>query len=374
MKAISIIGAGLGGLTLARVLRVHGVAATVYEAELSALSRAQGGHLDIHIHNGQRALEAAGLTSAFHAIIHQGGQATRVLDRHGAVLLEEPDDGTGQRPEVPRGELRSILLEALPSDAVQWGKKLAKVSALGSGRHELTFADGFSVETDLLVGADGAWSMVRPLLSDARPHYTGVSFVELYLHDADARHPAAAMAAGGGSLFAGAPGQAITAHREANGVLHTYVQLQRSSEWISAIDFGDAAGSKARIAAEFDGWAPELTALITESDTAPVLRMIYALPDSHRWDRVPGVTLLGDAAHLMIPAGEGANLAMFDGAELARAIAAQPDDLEAAISSYEAGMFARSAPEAAAAREVIEVLLGDRSPLGLAEFLAGALQ
>jgi 2-polyprenyl-6-methoxyphenol hydroxylase-like FAD-dependent oxidoreductase len=369
---VTIIGAGLGGLTLARVLHVHGIPATICEAEPSAETRTQGGQLDIHENNGQLALGAAGLTDEFRAIIHEGGEASRALDQHGAVLLDQPDDGTAGRPEVLRGDLRRILLDSLPGEMIQWGRKVTDVRPLGDGQHELTFADGPTVTTSLLVGADGAWSKIRPLLSDARPEYVGTTFIETYLHDADERHPATAEAVGRGAMYALTPGKGIVAHREAGGILHTYVELNRPAEWVASIDFTDAAAATARVLAEFDGWAPELTALITDAETAPVPRMIYALPDGHRWDRVPGVTLLGDAAHLMPPSGEGANLAMFDGAELGKAIAAHPGDTEAALTAYEGAMFPRSESEAADAHLILELCLGDRAPFGLIDFFTGA--
>jgi hypothetical protein len=71
--------------------------------------------LDIHHNNGQLALKTAGLFGKFLEIIHPGGQETRALDKHGNVLLDDPDDGTGGRPEVARGELRRILIESLPA-------------------------------------------------------------------------------------------------------------------------------------------------------------------------------------------------------------------------------------------------------------------
>jgi 2-polyprenyl-6-methoxyphenol hydroxylase-like FAD-dependent oxidoreductase len=369
---VTIVGAGLGGLTLARVLHVHGIPATVYEADASPQARTQGGQLDIHAHNGQLALAAAGLTGEFQAIIHAGGAATRMLDSRGAVLLDQPDDGTAGRPEVLRGDLRQILLDSLPGETVQWGRKVAGVQPLGGGRHELTFTDGSAVTTELLVGADGAWSSVRPLVSAATPRYAGATFVETYLYDAGERHPATAAAVGGGAMYALTPGKGIVAHREAGNILHTYVELLRPAGWVDAIDFTDATGATARVAAEFDGWAPELTALITDGETAPVPRPIYTLPDGHKWARVPGVTLLGDAAHLMPPAGEGANLAMFDGAELGQAIAAHPGDTEAALAAYERALFPRSDAEYADAHEILDLCLGDRAPFGLIGFLTGA--
>ncbi|MEU1408967.1 FAD-dependent monooxygenase, partial [Streptomyces sp. NPDC005728] len=270
---VTIIGAGLGGLTLARVLHLHGIPATIYEAETSADARTQGGQLDIHEYNGQLALEAAGLTDEFRAIIHEGGEALRVLDQHGAVLLDQPDDGTGGRPEVLRGDLRRILLNSLPDEMIQWGHKVTSVRPLGDGRHELAFADEPTVTTGLLVGADGAWSRIRPLLSDAKPEYVGTSFIETYLYDADQRHPAAAKAAGDGSLFAVTAGKGILGHREADAVLHTYVALNKPQEWIAAI-LASPETAAAQVAAEFTGWAPELTALITDGETALAPRPI----------------------------------------------------------------------------------------------------
>ncbi|MYU16291.1 FAD-dependent monooxygenase [Streptomyces sp. SID8361] len=362
---VTIIGAGLGGLTLARVLHVHGIPATVYEADSSPMARAQGGMLDIHDYNGQLALDAAGLMDEFRGLILEGRQAIRILGRDGAVLFDQPDDGTGGRPEVQRGELRRILLESLPAGTVRWGHKVSGVRSLGGGRHEVTFADGGTVVTSLLVGADGAWSRVRPLLSDATPEYAGTSSVETYLFDADTRHPASAKAVGGGSMFALAPGKGILAHRESGGTLHTYVALSRPQDWFAAIDFTDSAAATARMAREFDGWAPELTALITDGETAPVPRPYNALPVEHRWERVPGVTLLGDAAHLAIPNGEGANLAMLDGAELGKAIAAHPDDIETGFAEYEKALFPRSAEVVAEGNLLQQRLFDDNAPHSL---------
>jgi len=367
---ITIIGAGLGGLMLARVLHVHGIPAVVYEAEPSPTSRSQGGMLDIHEENGQVALRAAGLLDTFQQLILPGREALRVLDYAGTVLLDKPDDGTGGRPEVQRGALRQMLLDSLPEGSVHWGRKLSAVRPLGNGSHEITFADGETVATRVLVGADGAWSRVRPLLSEAKPVYAGLAYIETHLFDAAIRHPASAAVVGGGQMMAPSQSQTISAHRESGGTLHIYVMLTRPEAWFAAIDFSDAGAACTRIAQEFSEWDPALRALITDSDTPPVFRPIYALPEAHRWLRVPGVTLLGDAAHLTMPNGEGANLAMLDGAELGLALAEHRDDVEAALAAYERAMFPRSAA-AAADGAALHALLGADDP---APALAAMLQ
>nr|WP_179508090.1 NAD(P)/FAD-dependent oxidoreductase [Sphingomonas melonis] len=339
---VTIIGAGLGGLVLAGMLHRHGIEVAVYEGEASADARAQGGLLDLHEHSGQRAVRELGLYGKFLTLVRPGEDAKRVVDREATVLLDRPGNAASARPEIDRGELRQMLLSTLPPGVVRWGHKVSSVRATGSSRHTVAFANGSAVETMLLVGADGAWSRVRPLLTDASPAYTGTYFLELHLGPDDPRAHAAAAVIGSGTLMAVAPNQGILAHRNADGSIHTYVAVSRPEACATA----DVLTATARMATLFDGWAPSLRALIA-SDGVPVIRSIYALPSSLTWRRKPGVTLLGDAAHLMSPfAGEGANLAMLDGAELARALISHPDNHEAALAAYENELFARSHPVA----------------------------
>ncbi|SNY45810.1 FAD-dependent oxidoreductase [Paractinoplanes atraurantiacus] len=358
---IAIVGAGLGGLTLARVLHVHGIPSTIYELDASPSARTQGGMLDIHDYNGQVAIKAAGLFEQFQGIIHPGGEAMRILDRHGVVRADETDEGDGGRPEVDRGQLRQMLLDSLPAGAIRWGSKVTGVQ----GR-TLEFADGTTVTADLLVGADGAWSRVRSLVSEAAPAYTGMSFVEVDLFEADVRHPGPAATVGQGMLFALGPGRGFLAHRETDGSLHVYVALRKPAGWVTSVPM-----TKELLVAEFRDWAPSLQALITEADGPLVPRAINALPVEHRWNRVAGVTLLGDAAHLMSPfAGEGANLAMLDGARLGEALAAHPGDVEKALSLYEAELFPRSAEAAAEAARNLVLCFDDNAPQSLLDQFA----
>ncbi|GAA2912305.1 oxidoreductase [Actinoplanes cyaneus] len=371
MKPIVIIGAGLAGLTLARVLHLNDIPVVLYEGEGSLNARTQGGQLDIHDFNGQVALARCRLTDEFHSIVNLGAEAMRFLDPDGHVVGEIPDDGKLTNPEVLRGELRRILVESLPEGTIRWDHKIASIHATGDA-HTVVFANGDSVDADVLVGADGAWSRVRAYLNGAAPEYTGTLWAETFLHDVEARHRDGAEIVGRGAMLAMQPGRGIFGHREANDIIHVYAVMKKPLPWAETIDLADREQALQVIAAQLgDGWAPELTELITGGDTDPVVRPIWGLPLGHTWDRRPGVMLVGDAAHLTPPDGDGANWALFDGAELGTLIAENPDDIDAAFDAFAERMLPRSAESSEEGYQSFERTFGYNAPVNLRNMMDG---
>ncbi|MGW3274781.1 FAD-dependent oxidoreductase [Streptomyces kronopolitis] len=356
---IAVVGAGLGGLALARILQLHGRSVTVFEREAATGARPQGGSLDIHGGTGQVALRAAGLLDRFRALARPEDQVWRVVDPVTAAVLPlsgpQHDDDS---PEIDRGQLRGLFLDSLTADTVRWGRAATGATPLGDGTWRLRLDDGTTEDADLVVGADGAWSRIRPALSDATPGYTGVTLVETGLDDCDTRHPALARVVGNGTLLATAAGKALLVQRNSNGHFRVYATFRAPLDWQLAadVDLGDAAAVRAHLLKMFDGWDNNLLDLLRHHDGEFVNRPLFVLPVPHTWEHRPGITLLGDAAHLMPPVGLGANLAMLDGSDLAQALLTE-STLDDAVRAYEDLMLPRSARSAADCAGVLDDLI-----------------
>nr|WKF59560.1 Salicylate hydroxylase [Paraburkholderia busanensis] len=343
---IAIVGGGPGGLTLARILHCHGIASTVFEREANPGDRPQGGTLDLHAESGQLALRRAGLTTEFQRIARYDDQGSRLFDQTGTLRFESADASSGDRPEVDRSALRDMLLASLPDHVVRWNSELHDVRRLDGGDWQLSFADGRQTSAGLIVGADGTWSRVRPLLSHYQPQYSGLTFIEFGIDEVDTRHPDIAALVGHGKMAAIGDARSLIAQRNGNAHIRVYAVFRVRPNWVAdTFDFSSAPAMRRALLDQFEGFASNILALIHASNEHFAARPIYALPVGHRWPNQHGLTLIGDAAHVMSPfGGEGVNAAMLDAAELAGNLAdslAKGSDWRAAVADYETRMFDR---------------------------------
>ncbi|KAF2850773.1 monooxygenase [Plenodomus tracheiphilus IPT5] len=345
---IAIIGAGPVSLTLANNLQYHSIPFTVFEA--STELRSQGGSLDLHPHTGQLALKEAGLWKEFTEHARPESDAMKVVTMDGEVLWDENGADKQEvkeehkfdgRPEIDRTKLLHLLFNNLRAGQILFGKKLNAVTE----QKETGF--------DLVVGGDGAWSKARNLLSDTKPSYSGITMVVFWCDDIY-RNPWLVNYVGEGSIMAFGEGCAVQSQRQGNGGLQTYGSLRVPEDFLTTcgIDWtdNDTAG-KQYVEEYFSHISPDLRRVMLESRDGLTLRPLYELPVGYRWTRRPGVTLIGDAAHVFTPfAGEGVNTGMKDALVLAQEIARAgrgEKTLNEGVADYEDEMFPRAAKAAA---------------------------
>ncbi|OGM43836.1 hypothetical protein ABOM_007591 [Aspergillus bombycis] len=376
--SIAIIGAGPSGLVFARLLELGGITDyIIYERDDSATSGPwqQGGTLDLHGPSGQLALKRAGLFDKFSKdLARWEASGLRIVDSTGKTIgqMGEGHDA----PEIDRLQLRQLLLGSLPAHKIRWDHAVRTVERKADGRIAsgdngcvIHFANGTSATGfRLIIGADGAWSKVRPLFTSAKPVYSGKMFIEGSLSHSNPSYTIATEMAGPGNMAALGNGVKMAVQQVSNGTYRVYFGLPVPEDFYhhrqrSTITDTDTT-SKTEVIRQlllssndiYATWAPKLKALVETAEGPFRAWPLYRMePGSVGWARTvaPGVTLLGDAAHLSTPfAGEGVNCSMYDAVVLADHIIEQCDGdvslvnmedtaLERALTAYEEDMFLR---------------------------------
>lgn len=403
---IAIIGGGPCGLTLARLLECTGIDYIIFERDASSVPEPgfQGGTLDIHGNTGQEALRRAGLHGEFEKLARRDATSLLVQDWKGDYRMRFGEERDA--PEIDRHQLRQILLDSLPSHRIRWGKAMCAIERdtrqrqIGAKDIVLHFADG-STETGfrLVVGADGAWSKVRQLVSrmfamtplsqpnfnyqqitSAKPDYSGIMFIEGRLSLDSPRYNAAYEMVGAGNSIAMSANAILCVQQMSDRSYRVYMgikgpqDLTRPGGELDATNIGKTRAALLAPTGYYGDWAEHLRDFVADAEGPwrvwpwcrlnPNVLMSKADHATHKdhqndrqdvWERSPGVALMGDAAHPASPNGEGVNQAMYDALRLFESIFAEicekPDvkfdettdaeALERAITAYEAEMLPR---------------------------------
>jgi 2-polyprenyl-6-methoxyphenol hydroxylase-like FAD-dependent oxidoreductase len=374
---VLIVGAGLGGLTLAQSLRNSGIEVQIFERDKSPWDRPQGYrlHLDGDAINAAHEVLPPALRAVFDATSQPTKPFTTILKTDLSVVKQLPTDddlGEGVWPHhegepvhfnVDRATLRQILLSGL-EDAVKYGKKLVRYEQ-HENRVIAHFGDASTAEGHVLVGADGIRSAVRT----QRAPYAGTVdagvqaiYGRLAIQAAESLVPAEALediftiASDERKVFLGLGSVLFpTPPDQAASQLAAGTRIRPQKDYVVCILGGRreffprglktaTSDELQRCAAQMlKSWPAPASSVIRAGDASSffLVEMYTSVPCS--LDAPSNVTLLGDAIHAMTPTlGRGANVAMRDGALLARALkaVARGDiELSDALTAYEGNML-----------------------------------
>ncbi|MEO5890395.1 MAG: FAD-dependent monooxygenase [Ferruginibacter sp.] len=360
-QKIAIIGGGPGGLILARLLQLKGANVNVYERDVDKNARVQGSPLDMHKESGSAALHKANLSGKFNQHILHGADKKLIVNGQGEIFFSdhgikpaEDVDNDYTRPEIDRGALRKIMLESLKPGTVVWDSHFISLEKQAES-WSLNFKNRAPAHADIVIGADGANSKVRPYLTSIKAFYSGVTMVELNIYNAEKTTPHIYSLLNGGKIMAFGNTKCLLGGQKGKGDLGFYLSFKAGENWTAnnGLDYSDKTQLLAWFKKEYSGWGSNWFELLENIATPFVPRPIYCMPLNQTWESLPDLTILGDAAHVMPPfAGEGANTAMLDALELSECLTSgKYKNLLEAVSAYETDMLKRAAIAAKASLE-----------------------